>query len=604
MRKIFRNLVIICSLIYIMSVFSCKDFLEINPTGTTNQSTLATKTGVNGVLIGAYSLLDGWDGFGLVKGVAQPFYTGVSNWIYGGVAADDAHFGTFGNLPDGEIFETYKYDGTSGILTAKWGMLYAGVQRANDVLRVLAMMSEGSLTEEEKTQIVAEARFLRGVYHFEAAKLWRNIPYLDETVSFSAGNYRVSNTVPVWPMIEDDFKFAVDNLTSTKSEVGRANSWAAKAFLAKVYMFQHMYNEAKPLLEDIIANGTTPLGVKYDLVNYADNFNPSKQNNAESVFSVQSSVDNNSAGQNGNPGDILNMPLIGLAASGGTYMPSFSLVNSFKTDPETGLPLIDTYNDSDMKNDMNLLATDPFTPYEGPIDSRLDWTVARRDIPLMDWGLFGRYWILFQHIGGPYVNKKCFIYAADAETTAASNEGWALATANNYNMIRFSDVLLWAAEVEVEIGSLDKAEEYVNRVRARAANPAGWVKTYINDADPSVGNTDTPAANYKVGLYNGQFKALGKDAARERVRFERKIELAMEGHRFFDLQRYDNGSGYMANTINAYISHETNVPGFTYSNRLGVTFVKGKNELYPIPQVEIDLSISEGIEQLKQNPNY
>jgi hypothetical protein len=253
---------------------------------------------------------------------------------------------------------------------------------------------------------------------------------------------------------------------------------------------------------------------------------------------------------------------------------------------------------------MNLLATDPFTPYEGTIDPRLDWTVARRGIPLMDWGLFGRYWILFQHIGGPYVNKKCFIYAADAETTAASNEGWALATANNYNMIRFSDVLLWAAEVEVETGSLDKAEEYVNRVRTRAANPDGWVKTYINDADPGAGNTGTPAANYKVGLYNGQFKALGKDAARERVRFERKIELAMEGHRFFDLQRYDNGSGYMANTINTYISHETNVSGFTYSNRLGVTFVKGKNELYPIPQVEIDLSIENGEERLKQNPGY
>lgn len=605
MKRLRKIALLSSSLTCLMLIHACsKDFLEVTPTGTTNESTLATKTGVNGLLIGAYSLLDGWDGFGNVKGIGFSFYTGTSNWIYGGVAADDAHFGTFGNLPDGEIFETYNYDGTSPILTAKWGMVYAGVQRANDVLRVLAQVPEGLLTADEETQIVAEARFLRAVYHLEAAKLWGNVPYVDETIIFSNDNYVISNTVSIWPKIEEDFGFAAENLAATKTEVGRANSWAAKAFLAKTYLFRHKFAEAKPVLEDIIENGTTPLGVKYDLVNFADNFNPSRQNNAESVFSVQSSVLDNAAGQNGNPSDILNMPIIGLAASGGTYQPSFSLVNSYKTDPGSGLPLIDSYNDEDLKHDMNLLATDPFTPYEGTVDPRLDWTVARRGIPLMDHGLFGRQWVLFQHIGGPYANKKSFYYAADAESTTDAHDGWAQATANNYNMIRFSDVLLWAAEVEVEIGSLNQAESYVNRVRARAADPTGWVKTYVDNNNPALGYTNTPAANYKVGLYNGQFTAFGRDMARELVRFERKLELAMEGHRFFDLQRYDNGTGYMADAIQAYLSHETNIPGFTYSNRIGVTFARGKNELYPIPQVEIDLSVKDGTPLLIQNPNY
>ena len=366
-------------------------------------------------------------------------------------------------------------------------MLYAGVQRSNDVLRVLAQVPAGSLSDEEAKQIKAEAIFLRAVYHFEAAKMWRNVPYLDETVTFSNGNYKVPNSTPIWPKIEEDFQFAAANLSATNAQIGRANSWAAKAFLAKVYMFEHKFTEAKSLLDDIIANGVTPSGKKYALVNFADNFNPSKQNNAESVFSVQSSVEDGSGGQNGNAGDILNMPLIGLAASGGTYQPSFSLVNSYKTDPITGLPLIDSYNSSDVKNDQNLLSTDPFIPYSGTLDPRLDWTVARRDIPLMDHGLFGRYWILFQNIGGPYVDKKSFYYKADEASTTGSHDGWALATANNYNMIRFADVLLWAAEVEVEIGSLSKAEVYVNQVRSRAADPAGWVKTYIDNSDPSKG---------------------------------------------------------------------------------------------------------------------
>ena len=588
-------------MICLMATYSCeKNFLDKASIGTVNEATLATKTGVQGLLIGAYSLLDGWDGIGAK---AYSFYTGVSNWIYGGVAADDAHFGTFGNIPAGEIFETYNYDATSQALTAKWGVLYAGVQRSNDVLRVLAQVPAGSLSDEEAKQIKAEAIFLRAVYHFEAAKMWRNVPYLDETVTFSNGNYKVPNSTPIWPKIEEDFQFAAANLSATNAQIGRANSWAAKAFLAKVYMFEHKFTEAKSLLDDIIANGVTPSGKKYALVNFADNFNPSKQNNAESVFSVQSSVEDGSGGQNGNAGDILNMPLIGLAASGGTYQPSFSLVNSYKTDPITGLPLIDSYNSSDVKNDQNLLSTDPFIPYSGTLDPRLDWTVARRDIPLMDHGLFGRYWILFQNIGGPYVDKKSFYYKADEASTTGSHDGWALATANNYNMIRFADVLLWAAEVEVEIGSLSKAEVYVNQVRSRAADPAGWVKTYIDNSDPSKGYTNIPAANYKIGLYTGQFELRGKDFSREAIRFERKLELAMEGHRFFDLQRYDNGTGYMISALNAYISHETTIAGFNYVNRQGVTF-KEKNELYPIPQAEIDLSVKDGTSLLIQNPGY
>ena len=163
---------------------------------------------------------------------------------------------------------------------------------------------------------------------------------------------------------------------------------------------------------------------------------------------------------------------------------------------------------------------------------------------------------------------------------------------------------MWAAECEVEIGSLAQAETYVNLIRSRAADQTGWVHTYIDNANPTKGFTNVAAANYKVGLYSGQFTAKGQAYAREAVRFERRLELGMEGHRFFDLQRYDNGTGYMTDALNAYIQHELKVPKFNPVIFVGATFKKGKTEIYPIPQIQIDLSNAGGSQVLKQNPNY
>src|SRR5690606_6993020 len=126
----------------------------------------------------------------------------------------------------------------------------------------------------------------------------------------------------------------------------------------KTYMYQNKWTEAKPILEDIILNGVTANGTKYKLVDeYKDTYDPLSKNSSESVFAVQMSVPNNDGGYNGNAGESLTMPV---PIGGAWYQPSFSLVNSFKTDPVTGLPLLTTFNDEDMKSDMGLELDDPF----------------------------------------------------------------------------------------------------------------------------------------------------------------------------------------------------------------------------------------------------
>ncbi|MEJ0103836.1 MAG: RagB/SusD family nutrient uptake outer membrane protein [Bacteroidota bacterium] len=574
------------------SLVSCKkSYLDKEPLGTTNEATLATKAGVNGLLVGAYYCLNnGW------------LYN--SEYLWAEIPSDEAYFGSYGSASWG--MEFFTFDPNFYIFNGKWGVIFTSVQRCNDVLRVLAKVPDGSITPEDALQLKAEAVFLRALFHFQGLRIFGHIPYLDETVSFENGNYNVSNTEPIWSKIEADFQFAADNLTETKPDAGRANSWAAKAFLAKTYMFEHKYAEAQPLLADIIAHGMTANGKKYGLVaKYEDNFDPATKNNEESVFAVQMDVHDGSGGDNGNikSGAGYTGPYGGPIVTYGWLQPSFSLANSYKTDPVTGLPYVYTFNDADIKSDLNVASSDPYTPYDGTLDPRIDWTMGRRGIPYLDWGINpGNNWVSQQSTGGPYTNIKAT--APQREPEAIEN----FSKAVNECLIRFADVLLWAAEVEVETGSLAQAETYVNMVRTRAANPDGFVHTYIDNNDPLKGFTNIPAANYKVGLYNGQFVANGQDFARESVRFERKLELAMENHRFYDLQRWDNGTGYMADVIEASHAHDVNIPGFLMEGRDqwlgGARFTKGKNEYFPIPQTQIDLSNTGTGAALVQNPGY
>ena len=552
---------------------------------------MATGPGVQGLLIGAYSLVDGEGASG------DGFASGASNWTYGGVAGDDAYKGSDpSDVADVAPFEDWTVTPTNGAIPQKWNVCYAGIQRCNDVLNTLKIAT--GISAADQTTITAQARFLRAYFHMELKKVFGNIIFADETVS--PQNTNVTNADDAWPKIEADLTFASANLPETWNQVGRANKWAAKALLAKAYMFEKKYTDAYTLLKDIIANGQTSGGAKYALdQHYYSNFNPAQKNSAESVFAAQTSVQDGSSvdwggDPNGNYGDILNFPYNGgPGACCGFYNPSQDLANSFKTDPITGLPLLDTWY-----NGLNV--SDPTTPYVGTLDPRIDWTMGRKPIPYLDWGPHpGDSWIRNPVNDGHFSPKKN-VYALSQKGTytdvGSAYWGPTELVANNVNIIRFSDVILWAAECAVNANDIPTAMNYVNMVRARAADPTGWV--YNNSAydAPSATYTTqtTPADNYKIGLYTAAtFTAAN---ALKAVQFERRLELAMEGNRFFDLVRW----GIADPVLNSYYAREKLLRPL----KANAHWTAGKNEYFPIPQGEMDNMNADGKVRLKQNPGY
>lgn len=569
------------SLLLLSGVFatSCSDkFLDVQPKAALSSAALQNKAGVNALLIGAYALLDGW---ATPEGAYRSYQVGADNWVYGSVASDDAYKGTIaGDQPPISLIEQGNIQSDNIYFRGKWRGMYDGIARTNDVLQILALAKD--VTDAEAKQIIAEARFLRGHYHFELKKMYNNVVYIDEK-TYDPNNLESTkqpNNTDIWPKIVDDLKAAYDVLPAKQSQVGRPTKWAAAADLAKAYLYQKKYAEAKTLLEAVVASN------QYKLMDrYHDNFKAVTNNNAESIFEIQYSVnDGASGGENGNAGSTLNYPYGGggVTTCCGFFQPSQNLVNAFKTDAN-GLPLPDTFNNDDVKSDQGIESTAPFTAETRTLDPRLDWTVGRRGIPYLDWGVHpGKAYVRDQAYGGPYSPKKHVMYRSDVGTnTFAGNPRL---NANNYRLIRYSHVLLWLAEIEVEIGDLDKARGYVNQIRRRAANPDGWVK-----------NADgTPAANYLIKEYTAAWT--DKAAARKAVQFEQRLEFAMEGHRRFDLVRW----GIADQVLNTYYPAEAKKR--SYLN--GVQFVKGKHEYFPIPLQEILNSQKDGKPTLTQNPGY
>jgi hypothetical protein len=539
---------------------------------------MTSLNGIDGVLIGAYSSLNGTFG---------NRFESPSHWVTGSIAGGEANKGTDpGDYSSINPVQRYETDATQGDLNQLWRGRFDGVSRANSVLKLIAMSE--TLSAADAARLSGEARLLRGHFYFDLKKHFNNVPYIDETVESSEISDVPNSPGVTWDTIIADFQYAFDNLPATQAQAGRVNKWAALAYLGKAKLYKKDFAGAKSAFDQVIASGVTPSGEKYALLdNYANIYNAEYDNHAEAVMDVESA--NNSGNvANANYFDDLNYPYnTGADGPGnccGFFQPSFSLANAFRT--VSGLPRLngeEFTSDKALVTDYGVEASAAFTPDAGSLDPRIDHSIGRRGIPYLDWIAHpGKAWIRDQPYAGPYSPKK-YIYYKSQEGSLTDASSWTRGYAlMNYTIIRFADVLLMAAEAEIEAGSLDKALGYINQVRARAANSAHWVK------NPDGSN----AANYDIALYSS-FPS--KDFATKALRMERKLELSGEGHRFFDLARW----GTAADELNKYLPYEAAQGLVTKFG--GARFTAGKNEYYPIPQTQIDI---QGSDVLSQNSGY
>jgi len=570
-KKIILSIVILSLL-----VSSCGEkWLDIRPKDSVDQYYLANEDGINALLIGAYSMLDG------VMEVGIGWEAASSNWLYGSIRGLEANKGTdSGDSWGGDPIKIYNELPTLQFLNTKWRSVYEAVSRCNGVIMVTNQaLEDGTITQDKADLFLKQAKALRGWYHFDAWRMWGMIPYIDENTDSD----EVTNTIDIRDKIIADLQEGT-LLPDDMGAIGRFNGTVSKVLLAKALMQMYQnYDEALVLLSEVKTNRTKPDGSAIGLApTYGEIFEIENRNGIEAVYTVQYSVNDGSGGWNGGYGEVLNFPYKSGESPGGCcgfFQPTQEFVNSFRT--SGGLPLLDcSYNSDPVISDQGLAPADPFTEDTGELDPRLDWSVGRRGISYWDWGEHtGSDWVRDQSFAGPYSPKKQ-VYKKSQEGILTETESWTSGyTANGYRMIRFADVLLLLAECQIETDDLAGALSNINAVRARAKNPDGFVK----ESDGV-----TPAANYQVSEYPS-FPDI--EYARKALRMERKLELGMEGHRYFDLNRW----GITVEELNRILDYEKTMP---WGNRMYHMAIVGPEDInYPIPQRQIDLSNG----RLKQN---
>jgi hypothetical protein len=619
MKTLLRSrLVLGAALLVMMSfvTYACKNFLDTPSQGALNVNSLATKDGVEGSLLAAYRSLDCNNATNGNWGCA------ASNWPFGSITSDDAYKGsTFTDQYQAQNLELYNWigDQAQDYLENKWSAMYEGVLRANSTLNLLNKVvaaTPAEISASDSAGIAGEAIFLRAHYHFELWRMWGNVPYYYETdpVELCASQPTVCRKPndlgadSVAKLILADLNTAIGLLPDVArgGDKGRATSWTARAYKGRLLEYMHQYPEAVAVFDSVITGGPYALETSFDKV--WTGFH-AFSNGPETILAYQASVnDGEPNGNNSNYGERLNLPYAGSPFKCcGFHQPSQNLANFFAVDPVRGLPkaFVDSANWNNRDSIWVASVTDT-------IDPRMDWTIGRDSVPYKDWGMHDTLWIRLIANGGRYSAKK---NAQEKASGAVSKVGWQPEQENavHIHIFRYADLLLLDAEAKVETGDLPGALALVNQVRTRAGQRAqgcgdGSTDTKLVKRYPLCAGNDSIAvplnspsigwATYKVGTYTiADWPTPAR--ARAAVRIERRLELAMEGQRFFDLRRY--GGPYAAQTMATFLAKEKiRIPYKTgqapYSSPL--------NDLYPIPVAEIDLSIVGGQKRLTQNPGW
>ena len=552
---IYQLILVIC----ILGVFtSCDDMLDTVPQGQFTAEQLDDSS-VEGLVASAYAGLEAH-----FYGNNEAFAGPSTNWIFD-VRSDDAYKGGGATSMEENIhlLEVSEINSDNVSCLNKWQNNYYAISRVHNAMNAI-IAAEGV---SNANQLMGELKTLRAWYYFDLIRIFNRIPYFTEEDDVNTKTNDEFSRDEIFSFIKSDLVEAIDMLPAAKSASGRITRTTAQAIMAKVCAFTSDWEGVKTYADAVIASG------QYSLYNnFGDLSKIAYNNGSESVFALQCSTASDNAHINWS--NLLNCTYSdgNLYGTGDDFFyGSQNLVNAFRTDPNNGLPLLDgTFNDVNVTED-----------YAGCLDPRLDFTVGRIGFPWRG-HLYTSGWCRAYDIYGEFSNKKG--WPAPEEALAAWPWG---CSSLNFMFIRYADILLLKAEALIELASgtnaatdqsLVEARTLVNMVRQRAANSI--------DGNYSPQDLDPGKADYYVGLYpttgDGNLYWT-KERARLAVRFERRLELALEGNRWFDLVRW--GNDYLVNTMNTYMTKESALRNY-YSGRS-----VSANEIFlPVPQAEIDNS--------------
>ena len=560
MKKIFQYILVAAAM---FSATSCDNFIEVEPEGVIDEQ-LAMENPEK-MTTAAYAMLgDCW--------YSYPF----NLWPYGDVASDDALKGGSGTTDTGyhpmEIWSTMT--STPGEFDELWYRLYCAISRCNRALVSIADYGEEKLGAETARQRDAEVRFLRAHFYFKLVTMFRQVPWIDEEVYKNNAQEQTRNDEftyeQLFQKIIDDFKVAYDVLPAEQADGGRVNKIAAASYLAKCYLtlawgdgyeatngVSHINQDyMKKVVEYTDVVKSSQYGYLED---FGDIFLPEYKNSKESIFAVQCSdyKDDNTTFGRANWSNMLN-GCWGIWSCGWDFhKPSQNLVSAFKT--KDGLPDFDNF-DKTIDYPVNGV------PTAQKWDPRLFHTVG---MPTFPYKYEEKYTLTKDNSRTPntygyYTSLKEVPQRSKGETY---NSPWQAFAMNDY-VFRYSDVMLMRAEALIETGNLAEARTIINDIRQRAKNSVAKHIQYAAD-------------QCDIALYPGTYFK-DKDTARKCLQWERRLELAMENGRYFDLRRW----GIASKTLNAYFDTEKNdvYDGQTYAQYLkDAHYTPGKNEFYPVP---------------------
>ncbi len=556
--KVKHIFTVLCSTAALLSTTSCNDWLTEESPGSTSLKDFFTSgmTAIQSVNA-CYTPL-AW----------EYNYTYCSEWYIGDIASDDALKGgqNLSDMANAYDMENFKTNANNDLLLDFYRAQYQGIARCNLALQeVPGVTPDENLTEERKSCLLGEAYFMRALYYFRLVRIFGGVPYTNVVID-SSDDWQQSRQSAdyIYDRIIEDL-IQAERLLWNKSEypdtdLGRATKGAAQAMLLKVYLYRHDYPNA-------IAWGRTFMEQQYDtgeydlFPNYYDNFTLAGENGIESVFEIQY-MENEQSDYGGNNGEG------GFGYTRGTFTTIMTRARTGGANAGWGLnhPTQNLYDEFEV-------TYDPATGNETWHDPRREYTICAPSPEAVNINAELTY------LGNSYNNNKT---AFTDNPLAASDDPQKYITLKhpsrsplNYRLIRLSDVMLMYAEALVEGGGDQSvATTMLNAVRGRVGAPL--------------------YPGYKIRKWNGSSYVTDEVSdLREAIRHERRVELGMEGHRWFDLCRW----GIVYDVMNK----ENGSYGSTESEEVRAEmamFIKGKHELFPIPAEEINLN------PMEQNPGY